>query len=170
MFFIAEYANILTASAMFVTLFFGGWDIPFTNWDNSGPATVLKSLVTFAVFGVKMYSIVFFYIWIRWTLPRFRYDQLMSLGWKFMLPVALAYIVIVASAILGLDAAGIARTSYAFLFSMMGINVVLAILLFVIIDRGRLISPASSRLDRERVARLRRQADDRTTLVAGETR
>jgi NADH-quinone oxidoreductase subunit H len=170
MFFIAEYANILTASAMFVTLFFGGWDIPFTNWDNSGPATVLKSLVTFAVFGLKMYSIVFFYIWIRWTLPRFRYDQLMSLGWKFMLPVALAYIVIVASAILGLDAAGIARTSYAFLFSMMGINVVLAILLFVIIDRGRLISPASSRLDRERVARLRRQADDRTTLVAGETR
>jgi NADH-quinone oxidoreductase subunit H len=170
MFFIAEYANILTASAMFVTLFFGGWDIPFTNWDNSGPATVLKSLVTFAVFGLKMYSIVFFYIWIRWTLPRFRYDQLMSLGWKFMLPVALAYIVIAASAILGLDAAGIARTSYAFLFVMMGINVVLAILLFVIIDRGRLISPASSRLDREKVQRLRRQADDRTTLVAGETR
>jgi NADH-quinone oxidoreductase subunit H len=170
MFFIAEYANILTASAMFVTLFFGGWDIPFTQWDNSGPATVLKSLVTFAAFGIKMYSIVFFYIWIRWTLPRFRYDQLMSLGWKFMLPVALAYIVIAASAILGLDAAGIARTSYAFLFVMMGINVVLAILLFVIIDRGRLISPASSRLDRAKVQRLRQQSDDRTTLVAGETR
>ena len=170
MFFIAEYANMITASAMFVTLFFGGWDIPFTQWDNSGPATVLKSLVTFGAFALKLYFFVFFYIWIRWTLPRFRYDQLMSLGWKFMLPVALAYIVIVASAVLGLDAAGVARTSATFWMVMGVMNIAIAILLFVIIDRGRIISPASSRLDREKVARLRQTATDRTTLVQGETR
>jgi len=169
MFFIAEYANMITASAMFVTLFFGGWDIPFTQWDNSGPATVLKSLVTFGAFALKLYFFVFFYIWIRWTLPRFRYDQLMSLGWKFMLPVALAYIVIVASAVLGLDAAGVARTSATFWMVMGVMNIAIAILLFVIIDRGRIISPASSRLDREKVARLRQTATDRTTLVQGET-
>ena len=169
MFFIAEYANVLTASALFVSLFFGGWDIPFTRWDNAGPATVTKSLLTVAMFGFKTYSCVLFYIWIRWTLPRFRYDQLMSLGWKFMLPLALVYIVIVASAILGLDAAGVARTGWAFKGAMGSINLVLLILLFFVIDRGRLISPASSRIDRERVARIRRATDTRSTLGSGET-
>ncbi len=170
MFFIAEYANILTVSAMFVTLFFGGWDIPFTDWDSTGPATVLKSLATFAMFAAKLYFFVFFFIWIRWTLPRFRYDQLMSLGWKLMLPTALAYIVIVASAVLALDAAGVARESGTFQAAMGALNLVLVVLLFVIIDRGRVISPAYSRLDRERVARLRQATDARSTLVPGETR
>ncbi len=170
MFFIAEYANVITASAMFVTLFLGGWDIPFTSWDNAGTPTVLKSLLTFAMFAAKMYFFVFFFIWIRWTLPRFRYDQLMSLGWKFLLPVALAYIVIVSSAVLGLDASGIARTSRTFWLAMGAINLLLLALLFVIIDRGRIISPASSRLDRSRVQRLRRPTSDRASLASGETR
>jgi len=170
MFFIAEYANVLTASAMFVTLFLGGWDIPFTSWDNSSQYSVVRSLATFAMFAAKLYFFVFFFIWIRWTLPRFRYDQLMSLGWKFMLPLALAYIVIVASAVLGLDASGVARTSGAFAAAMGGINLLLVILIFVIIDRGRLISPAYSRLERERVARLRKVTADRAHLVHGEDR
>lgn len=169
MFFIAEYANMLTASAMFVTLFLGGWDIPFTRWDNEGP-TVLKSLTTFAFFGLKTYSFVFFFIWVRWTLPRFRYDQLMSLGWKFMLPLALAYIVIVASATLGLDAAGVSRTGWAFKGAMGGLNLVLLGILFFVVDRGRLISPASSRLQRVQVQRLRAATDARSTLSSGETR
>ena len=169
MFPIAEYANMLTASAMFVTLFFGGWDIPFTQWDNSGPATVLKSLLTLGLFSAKIGFFVFFFIWIRWTLPRFRYDQLMSLGWKFMLPVALAYIVIVASAILGLDYLGLDR-GRNFGLAMFGLNLVLLVLLFVILDRGRIISPAYSRVERERMARLRARAVDRAHLAPGEIR
>ena len=169
MFFIAEYANVITASAMFVTLFLGGWDIPLTTWDNTGPATVLKSLATFGMFAFKLYSFVFFFIWIRWTLPRFRYDQLMSLGWKLMLPTALAYIVIVASAVLALDASGIARTSRLFWLAMGAMNLVLVTILFVILDRGRIISPATSRLQRADVQRLRAATDARSTLSPGET-
>lgn len=170
MFPISEYANMVTASAMFVTLFFGGWDIPFTQWDNSGPATVAKSLATMGFFAAKVIFWVFFYIWVRWTLPRFRYDQLMSIGWKFMLPTALAYIVIVASAVLGLDMAGLARGSWGFLLAMLGLNLVLVVLLFLVLDRGRLVSPAYSRLERARMDHLRSQAQSRATLAPGEIR
>ncbi|MBI4420077.1 MAG: NADH-quinone oxidoreductase subunit H [Gemmatimonadetes bacterium] len=75
MFFIAEYANLMTASALLATLFFGGWDIPFTRWDQGEPS-VLKSLATLGAFSIKALAFVFVYIWVRWTLPRFRYDQL----------------------------------------------------------------------------------------------
>jgi NADH-quinone oxidoreductase subunit H len=77
MFFIAEYANMVTTSALMATLFFGGWDIPFTAWDNAAPHTALKTLLTTVLFFGKTLFFVFFYMWIRWTLPRFRYDQLM---------------------------------------------------------------------------------------------
>ena len=86
MFFIAEYANVLTVSALMVTLFFGGWDIPGT-WDTA-PWSGLKTLATMLFFFAKIGFFVFTFIWIRWTLPRFRYDQLMSLGWKVFLPLA----------------------------------------------------------------------------------
>src|SRR5258705_7335053 len=99
MFFIAEYGNMVTASALMATLFFGGWDIPFTMWDNVAPHTGFKTLLTTLFFFGKILFFVFFYMWIRWTLPRFRYDQLMALGWKILLPVALTYIVIVAGAL-----------------------------------------------------------------------
>jgi len=147
LFFIAEYANMVTASALITSLFFGGWDIPFTQWDNLPPFTVLKTVLTLGAFLTKVLFFLFFFMWIRWTLPRFRYDQLMSLGWKLMLPLALAYITIVATAVLVLDRAGVARgpTYGAILF---GMNVVLAVLLFVVLDRGRIVSPAYSRLDR----------------------
>jgi NADH-quinone oxidoreductase subunit H len=86
-FFIAEYANVVTVCAMITTLFFGGWDIPFTNWDRSGG--LLPTLVTWLFFFVKVLFWIFVVMWIRWTLPRFRYDQLMALGWKAMLPLSL---------------------------------------------------------------------------------
>jgi NADH-quinone oxidoreductase subunit H len=154
MFPIAEYANMITASALLSTLFFGGWDIPFTQWDNVPPWTVLKTILTFGSFATKVIFFVFFYIWIRWTLPRFRYDQLMSLGWKVLLPISLAYIAIIAGAILALDRAGVARGP-VFGAILFGLNVVLVIALFFVFDRGRIVSPAYSRLDRAAVTRLR---------------
>jgi NADH-quinone oxidoreductase subunit H len=156
MFFIAEYANIMTASALMATLFFGGWDIPFTTWDNVAPHTLLKTLVTFAVFWVKILFFVFVFIWVRWTLPRFRYDQLMALGWKFMLPVALAYVVVVAGATLILESVGIHPASWQFALIMLAINLVLVVIMFGFVDRGRLVSPAYSRLDKRNLAKLRR--------------
>jgi len=155
MFFIAEYANMVTASALMATLFFGGWDIPFTRWDNVAPHTALKTLLTTLLFFGKILSFVFLYMWIRWTLPRFRYDQLMSLGWKILLPLSLAYIVIMASSVLGLQIAGYAPTSWQFNGALFGLNVLLVLLLFFVFDRGRIVSPAYSRLDPQHLERLR---------------
>src|SRR5918912_642750 len=108
-FFIAEYANMVTGSALMATLFFGGWDTPFTMWDNLAPHTGLKTLLTALAFLVKILFFIFLFMWIRWTLPRFRYDQLMALGWKVLLPLSLAYIVVVAGVVLALEAADIRR-------------------------------------------------------------
>jgi len=165
MFFIAEYANMMTASALMATLFFGGWDIPFTMWDNVAPHSLLKTLVTFLVFWAKVMVFVFIYIWIRWTLPRFRYDQLMALGWKFMLPLILVYIMIVAGLTLGLQYAGIYPDSWKFAVIMLGVNLVLAAVLFGLIDRGRLISPAYSRLDKRNLDKLRAARFERARLT-----
>jgi NADH-quinone oxidoreductase subunit H len=163
MFPIAEYANMITASALMATLFFGGWDIPGTSWDNLPPWTVLKTLLTFGAFAAKVLFFVFFYIWIRWTLPRFRYDQLMSLGWKVMLPIALGYITVVATAILVLDRLGVARGP-VFGLILFGMNVVLMGLIFVWFDRGRIVSPAYSRLEKAEVLRLRAMSESRAPL------
>ena len=155
MFFIAEYANMVTASALMATLFFGGWDIPFTAWDNVAPHTGLKTLLTTLLFFVKILFFVFLYMWIRWTLPRFRYDQLMSLGWKILLPMALAYIVILATAIIGLQLAGFGPTTWQFNGALVAMNVVLVLMLFFLFDRGRIVSPAYSRLDKRHIDKLR---------------
>ena len=161
LFFIAEYANMVTASALMSTLFFGGWDIPFTTWDNAAPHTGLKTLLTIAMFLAKTLFFVFFYMWIRWTLPRFRYDQLMALGWKVLLPVALTYIVIMGGAIVGLQSAGYVPTAWQFSGALLGVNVLLLLILFFILDRGRIVSPAYSRLDRRHLERLRAVTADR---------
>jgi NADH-quinone oxidoreductase subunit H len=155
LFFIAEYCNMLTASALMATLFFGGWDIPFTLWDNLAPHTGLKTLLTFGSFLTKTLFFVFFFMWIRWTLPRFRYDQLMSLGWKLMLPLALGYIVAIAGTIVVLDALGFARGSVPFHLGLILLNLAAVVVLFMIIDRGRVISPASSRVNARDLAKLR---------------
>ena len=143
MFFIAEYANMVTVSAMVATLFLGGWDIPFTNWDESG--TILAVLASHLFFFAKTFFWIFFFMWIRWTLPRFRYDQLMALGWKFLLPVALAYIMLTATAIWVLEGPlGIADVRVR-AFWLLGLNIVLAVLLFRGLDRGLIVSGSESR-------------------------
>jgi NADH-quinone oxidoreductase subunit H len=154
---ISEYANMITASAMMVTLFFGGFDVPFTPRDNIGPYSVWLSLLSIVIFLLKLLFFLFVYMWIRWTLPRFRYDQLMSLGWKIMLPTALAYIVIIASAILVFDGAGL-RPGPMYSSILGVINVVLVMVMFTILDRGKIISPAYGRLEQRQLALLRRVA------------
>ena len=161
LFFIAEYANMVTASALMATLFFGGWDIPFWLRDNVAPHTGLKTLATLAFFAAKVLFFVFVYMWIRWTLPRFRYDQLMSLGWKFLLPLALGYIVAIATTIVTLDALGFARGSVPFHLGLILLNVAAVVILFVLLDRGRVISPAYSRLDAREVEKLREMSTPR---------
>ena len=86
MFFMAEYANMITAAALTVTIFFGGWDVPFVNEAALGVWGAMLSVTSFIL---KMGFFLFLFIWVRWTFPRFRYDQLMKLGWKVMLPLAL---------------------------------------------------------------------------------
>ena len=157
LFFIAEYANMVTASALMVTLFFGGWDVPFTSRDNIGPYSGWLTLLSVGIYLAKVLFFLFVFMWIRWTLPRFRYDQLMSLGWKLMLPLALAYIVIVAMLMLLLAVAGIQPgVFYAAIFG--AVNVILVIVLFAVFDRGRIISPAYGRMHPEELKRLRRMA------------
>jgi NADH-quinone oxidoreductase subunit H len=161
LFFIAEYCNMITASALMATLFFGGWDIPFTLWDNLAPHTGLKTLLTLGAFATKTLFFLFLFMWIRWTLPRFRYDQLMSLGWRFMLPLSLGYIVAVATLLVVLQGLGFAQGSWPFHLGLAMLNVVAVIVLFMILDRGRVISPASSRLEQGDIARLRAVAGSR---------
>jgi len=153
-FFIAEYANMVTASAMMATLFLGGWDIPFWHGDNVGQYSILISLLTILSFLVKVLFFLFFFMWIRWTLPRFRYDQLMSLGWKILLPMTLVYIMVVAGAVLGLDIARVPR-DWHFALSMFALNAVIMVLVFWVLDRGRIVSPASSRIKTAELERLR---------------
>ena len=165
LFFIAEYANMVTASALMVTLFFGGWDVPFTGHDNIGPFSGWLTLLSVLIFFGKLLFFLFFFMWIRWTLPRFRYDQLMSLGWKIMLPLALAYIIVIAGVILILEVAGMGPG--AMYSSIMGVvNVVLVMIVFSILDHGRIISPAYGRIEGARLARLRGVAA-RSPLATG---
>jgi NADH-quinone oxidoreductase subunit H len=162
---IAEYCNMVTASALMATLFFGGWDVPFTGRDNIGPYSGWLTLLSVMIFALKTGFFLFVYIWIRWTIPRFRYDQLMSIGWKVMLPLALAYIVIIASAILIIESAGIRRGAmYAGILG--AINMALVVILFAFFDRGRLVSPAYGRAQQKRIDRLQKMSG-RSHLAPG---
>lgn len=97
-FFLAEYANMVIASAMIVTLYLGGWHLPFEQ--SLGLSGTWLTVVQVASFFVKMGAMLFFFIWVRWSIPRFRYDQLMNLGWKVMFPLSLINIIWVAALIM----------------------------------------------------------------------
>lgn len=143
MFFIAEYSNLLTASALTVVLFFGGWDIPFTSWDNTG-WSIARTVATFFAFWAKTLFFYFSYIWIRWTIPRFRFDQLMDLGWKFMLPVSLGYVMVIAVAVYALEARGVTiGPRYGLILS--AVSLTLGVILLWVVDRGRVIGGTSTR-------------------------
>jgi NADH-quinone oxidoreductase subunit H len=94
MFFMAEYANMITVGCVATLLFFGGWTSPFGNLFPTPHWIVLQALLPLFWFVVKVFFFVFLYIWVRGTTPRFRYDQLMGFGWKFLLPLAIANIIV----------------------------------------------------------------------------
>lgn len=158
----AEYAHMATASALMATLFFGGWDLPGA-WDNAywyqgqlirgfaadgsvvlaAPA-LWKTALTLAAFGVKMAFFLLVYIWVRWTVPRFRYDQVMALGWKVMLPTALAYTMLMAASILVLDQLGM-RWGLLYGLVLTGVSAVATGIFLYFLDRGHTISGAAAR-------------------------
>jgi NADH-quinone oxidoreductase subunit H len=89
MFFLAEYINMVTVSAVATDLFLGGWHGPF-----------LPESLGWIWFLIKVGALLFFYVWMRWTLPRYRYDQLMSFGWKILLPLAVVNLLATAAGVL----------------------------------------------------------------------
>ena len=95
LFFMGEYAGMTAASAMMVTLFLGGWTLPFAGLDKPAQ-TIGVGLLHVGIFVGKMLFVEFMVIWVRWMWPRFRYDQLMDLGWRRFIPLALANIVLTA--------------------------------------------------------------------------
>lgn len=92
----AEYVNMFISSAVMATLFFGGYDIPFVNDASLGEHIGQNGLAILQVlsFFIKIAAFIFFFMWVRWTIPRFRYDQLMRLGWKTLIPLALLNMII----------------------------------------------------------------------------
>lgn len=160
-FMISEFGHMVTASALMATLFLGGWDLP-GSWDNafwyngqliSGFAAngapiaaqpaAWKTLLTFGGFAAKTGFFLLLYIWIRWTLPRFRYDQVMALGWKVMLPTSLAYVMLVAMTILVLDELGV---QYGFLYGVVltAVSGAATLSFMFFLDRGRTIAGAAA--------------------------
>jgi NADH-quinone oxidoreductase subunit H len=122
LFFLAEYINMATVSALATTLFLGGWHAPF--WIDHVWAGANEGYVPLVWFFGKVFAFIFFFIWLRGTLPRMRYDQFMALGWKWLIPASLAWIVAVATIrAISLDG-GIDRQ-----YLLTGIGVALVVLL-----------------------------------------
>jgi NADH-quinone oxidoreductase subunit H len=160
-FMIAEFGHMVTASALMATLFFGGWDLPGM-WDDafwyqgqliagfaSDGSVILanptwwKTLLTLGGFAAKTGFFLVLYIWVRWTLPRFRYDQVMSLGWKVMLPTALAYMMLMAGTILTLDTIGMAW-GFGYGLALTAVSGAATVAFMFMLDRGRTITGAAA--------------------------
>ncbi|MFW6205673.1 MAG: NADH-quinone oxidoreductase subunit NuoH [Gemmatimonadota bacterium] len=180
MFMMGEYAHLVTVSALMATLFLGGWDIPFWQGDDmrvlAGGVVVgaepawWKTLLTFLSFATKTLFFVFVFIWVRWTVPRFRYDQIMDLGWKGLLPTSLAYIMLMAATILVLDSVGL---EYGFVYGLIltAVNLVATIAFLWLLDSDRLIQGGSAKRVADRpeaeVAMMEEGASARATEPAG---
>jgi len=98
----AEYINMFISSVVMATLFFGGYDIPFINDAHLTESVGLNLMALFqglALF-IKVALFIFLFMWVRWTIPRFRYDQLMNLGWKTLIPLSLINMIITAALVL----------------------------------------------------------------------
>ena len=102
LFFMGEYAAMIIGSGFAVTLFLGGWSLPF-GWGTNGADSLFWGLVNMGTFFAKVVAFILFFIWIRWSIPRFRYDQLMRLGWVFFFEIALFNIFLTAGILMWLN-------------------------------------------------------------------
>lgn len=94
LFFVAEYAHVIMGSALFVCLFLGGWNfLPWPGMADPWGTSEFGAVLSVLWFMAKVFFMIFFFIWVRWTLPRFRYDQVMALGWKILLPLAIGNLI-----------------------------------------------------------------------------
>jgi len=162
MFFIAEYAHVLTVSMLMATLFLGGWDIPGWAGDNmrampdgtviGAQPAVWKTIVTLLAFIIKTGFFIVVFMLVRWTVPRFRYDQVMDLGWKLMLPSVLVVVTVTAGTILALDGYGVEYgLVYGLVLTVVN-GIMLAAFLFIL-DRGRVLAGGYSAEEKRAQAR-----------------
>jgi len=135
LFFLAEYAHMITAGAVVAVLFLGGWHLPFIPGLQAQDTSVVAMLMKLVVISVKVALFIFLFMWVRWTLPRFRFDQLMRLAWKGLIPMSLGLLVV---AIVGLYL-GVHDKMW---FTLPG-NVIVAVVALVIAARGH--TPISGR-------------------------
>lgn len=98
LFFLAEYANVIVMSAIITTLYCGGWQFPFVH--SMGLSPLFISILQVLAFCAKTFFWVFFFVWIRWTIPRFRYDQLMNLGWRVFIPLGIINLIVTGTVLL----------------------------------------------------------------------
>ena len=96
----AEYINMFISSAVMATLYFGGYDVPFFNEAAHADMGNWLALIGLGAFLIKIVIFIFIFMWVRWTIPRFRYDQLMHLGWRILIPLALFNMLATGGAIL----------------------------------------------------------------------
>lgn len=139
-FFLAEYANMVTSSALVVAIFFGGWHI----WGGPGPAdtSIWAALTKFGIFWAKVFGFIAFYMFIRWTLPRYRFDQLMRMAWKAMVPTGMAAVVMMGLLVaLGWHA----WSGTTQLVTAIGGNILLVVMALIIAARSR--TPITGRQD-----------------------
>jgi NADH-quinone oxidoreductase subunit H len=99
----AEYANMFISSAILAILYFGGYNYPGMSWAIENWGVNIANVIGIVVLFIKICGFIFFYMWIRWTIPRFRYDQLMNLGWKILIPLSIINIVITGICILAFN-------------------------------------------------------------------
>jgi NADH-quinone oxidoreductase subunit H len=90
----AEYINMFVSSAVMAALYFGGYNYPGMDWVLAHTGTTIGPLIGTLVFFAKIFAFIFFFMWVRWTIPRFRYDQLMHLGWKVLIPIAIINVIV----------------------------------------------------------------------------
>jgi NADH-quinone oxidoreductase subunit H len=133
LFFLAEYAGMITTSAVCVALFLGGWDFPGLRGDAAHPGvttSLIVCLLRCAVFFAKTVFIIFVFMWVRWSLPRFRFDQLMMLAWRALIPIALALLVM--TAIIVYAFGGPSEVNGPMALAMLAVNIVTtAIIMFI---------------------------------------